>query len=508
MNKGLFWFLFILILVFALGLRLIPPQNHNFFFTIDQADDGVWAREIFERGQIVWRGAQTNIPGVYAGPLWYYFISIGFLLFKGDPFGGLFMVISLNVSLVGFLMWILKKEVGAVKALSVGFLLQFFWWFYDTSRWAFNPFPLVSCATTAVLLLSIFLKTKKKKYLYFASIPVFLGFNAEVAGATAIFLFYLAFGAWAFWKKKVDFKTSLVVFGLPTSAAAVLFFQLAKRYLGNQVSVLPGASTGYFSGVNYSYLSGRFAELFSYAVFPYHVLLSLLVFGLVFYLFWRTKAPSVFVKNFVLLTLGLFTVSFLMFGATKGWYDWQTVYLPPLLFISFVLLLLSIPKRYGLTVLAVVMVSQIIIFKERYAQYLAPQKGSGVLSTQMKVLDWIYTHAENDGFNAFTYLPSRRDYPYQYDFWWYGRRRYGFVPCQYSIHPDGLKLYVPHKDSYSAPTLGCDRLRFLIIEPEHGKDEIFDEWLVEVTEGTVFLETTDIDGVVIEKRRLKRKEEL
>lgn len=509
MNKKLFWLLFSSILVFSFILRVVPSQDHNFFFTMDQADDGVWAREFFERGQLLWHGAQTNIPGVYSGPLWYYFISIGYLIFRGDPFGALFMVILLNVGLTGFIMYVLRKEVGETKALAVGFLLQFFWWFYDTSRWAFNPFPLVFCGVAVVLLLSLFLKTKKSRYFFLSTLPVFLGFNAEVAGASALFLFFVLFLSWAIWKRKIKLTKGLVgILILPSFGAAVLFFQLAKRFFANQESLLPGQTTGYFSGTNYFYIAQEFAQIFSYALLPYKILLSLGLFLLIFYFYYKQKNKNPFVLHFTLLSLGLFAVCFVMFGATRGWYDWHTVFLPTVLFTSVILLLLSIPKKFGIALLVVVMFFQISVFKERYREYLSPQKGPGVTSTQVKVLDWIYQNSENDGFNAYTYMPALRDYPYQYLFWWYGRKKYGFVPCEYSIYPGGLKLYVPNKDSYSTPTLGCERLRFLIIEAQLKADGVFSEWLRISQDKTILLDSVIIEGVKIEKRRLKRQEEL
>src|SRR3989344_633596 len=141
--KKYFWLAFFAILILSFAIRIIPPQNHNFFFTMDQADDGVWTREFFERGQIPWHGSRTNIPGVYAGPIWYYFISIGYILFRGDPFGAVFMVIVLNVFLTGLLMLVLRKKVGIGTSLLVGLVLQFFWWVFDNFRLVFNPFSIV-----------------------------------------------------------------------------------------------------------------------------------------------------------------------------------------------------------------------------------------------------------------------------------------------------------------------------------------------------------------------------
>ena len=82
------------------------------------------------------------------------------------------------------------------------------------------------------------------------------------------------------------------------------------------------------------------------------------------------------------------------------------------------------------------------------------------------------------------------------------------MPCEYSISPRDLKLYVPNKDDYSRSTLGCDRLRFLIIEPDNQNTDGFQTWYGRADHRTILLEQTEIGGVKIEKRRLKRQEEV
>ena len=289
--KKYFWLAFFAILILSFAIRIIPPQNHNFFFTMDQADDGVWTREFFERGQILWHGSRTNIPGVYAGPIWYYFISIGYILFRGDPFGAVFMVIVLNVFLTGLLMLVLRKKVGIGTSLLVGLVLQFFWWFYDTSRWAFNPFPMVATSLATVLLLVAFLEGKKKAYIL-AAIPVFLGFNFEVAGTVALFIFYVLVGVWGLLHKKLSLRLLLPAFAVSGFFCLVLFYQLLIVHF---VAKLPGQPTGYFSGTNFIFLAGKFAEIFTYPLIPYHFWASLLLLVLIAVLFTKSRPKNKFI---------------------------------------------------------------------------------------------------------------------------------------------------------------------------------------------------------------------
>ena len=474
---------------------------------MDQADDAVWVREIVARHNLILRGSQTNIPGVYAGPIWYYWLSVGYFIFGGDPFGAVFLGVLRAVVLVGVLMWFLRGKIGEKKALLVGLFLSFFWWFYDTSRWSFNPFPVVTSVFVLLLLLIKFLEGRKKYFLW-SAIPVFLNFSFEVAAATSILFFYSVLTLWLWWKKKINLKVVLITFALPSLFLGYVVFVLGKIFIQKHTVGIYGTPTGYFSGTNFIYMIGRFMEMLSYAVFPYHIYISSALFLGLFILFFRQKKKNLFIKNFVLLSLVLTFCSWIFFSTNHGWYDWHTVYIPPILFVSVLLLVLTLPKKFAVVALLLVVWFQYPIFSSRYLQYNSIQEGPGILSTQLKVIDWIYTYNDGDGFNVYTYMPARRDYPYQYLIWWWGLKKYKFLPCEYSISPRDLKLYVPGKQYYSKPTLGCDRLVFLIIEPDAYDDEYYKGWYQRRGVGTVLLEKATIGEVNVEKRRYMTKQEL
>lgn len=491
------WIGFWAILIFGFLLRVIPAQGHNFYFTIDQGHDAVYVREIFERGQILFKGPPTSIEGIYAGPGWYYFISIGYKLFDGDPFGALFMVILLSLATTGILMFQIGKRVSPGVGLLVGASLQFFWFFYDTSRWAFNPFPLVFLSVVLILLFVRFLEGNKKAF-PFALLPIFLAFNTEVAGATALLIFHIVFGGWAVTRKLILLRT-FVVWSvlLPALGGTLIGYQFLARFIQTRFFLAQGgAGLGTFGGTDFIEVGKRFSEMVSYVVIPQNLLLSLVVFGAVAFFFWRKKTNR-FSRRFVALTLTLFLVSFLFFGATRGWRDWHTVYLPPLLFVSLILMLVSIPKKAGFIFFAIIISGQAVLFGERYSQYLRPSDDPSILANQLQVLDWIYQGSEGDGFNVYTYTPHERDYPYQYLFWWYGRKAYGFVPCEYATYPGELKyLYIPGAYYYQEPQLGCDKFRFFIIDGES------EGWHEKVAAGTKLVEEKVVGRIKVEKRAL------
>lgn len=498
MSRKLFWTLFCLILLFGLALRLYSTQNDNFYFTIDQGDDAIHAREFFERGEILTRGPETGIQGVYAGPGWYYFISLGYFLFNNHPFGSVFMMIVLNLAVTGLLMWQIRKHVSAGGALMIGAALQIQWAFYDTSRYGFNPFPLVACGFGLILLLMSFLRGSTKSFVL-AAIPVGLAFNAEVAGAAAMGVFYILFGFWAWFRRKLSFKTYVLsAFLLPGLFVLKIFYDTFRVW--QYTNKFPESNLNTFGGTNFWGVGQAFLEIIRDASIPQSTFLGVLgmlgVLGLFF------LGDRGFVKHFTILSFALYMVSLLFLGGSRGWQDWHDLFLPPLLFVSLLLMLWSLPRRLGLPILVVVLASQLWLFTQRYTEYLKPSDDPGLLMNQIKVVDWVYQNSENNGFNVYMYTPNKYDDHYQYVFWWYGKDTYKYLPCEYSFTPKAIKyLYMPNSELpiYTEPKLGCDKFVFLIMEPEaQGWGQ--DEWFERAKTNTELLEEVTIGKIRVQKR--------
>ncbi|OGC59512.1 hypothetical protein A3A70_01350 [candidate division WWE3 bacterium RIFCSPLOWO2_01_FULL_42_11] len=505
MTRKLFWILFLAILVFGFLLRIIPTQGNNFYFTIDQGNEAIHSREFWERGKLLTRGPETGIRGIFTLPGWYYFVSLGYWIFDKHPFGALFMVIVLNVLLTGVVMWQIRKHVNWWTALTIGAALQIQWAFYDTSRYAFNPFLLVACGFGLVFLLTSFLRGKAWHYMY-AAIPVGLAFNAEIAGAAAMGVFYILFGAWAWFRKKLTLRTYfLSAFLLPGIFVLKMAWDAFRVW--QATNTLPESNLNTFGGTNFLGVGRAFLEIVRDASIPQSTLLGVLGMLGVLGLFLRQKTQNTFVKNFVFLSLALYIVTFLFLGGSRGWQDWHDLFLPPLLFVSLLLVLWSIPQKAGFLLFTLIVGAQVVHFAGRYNEYLKPSDDPGILANQVRVVDWVYQNAENNGFNVYTYSQNKYDDHYQYVFWWYGRDAYKYLPCEYSFLPKAIKyLYVTGSELsvYSEPKLGCDKFVFLIMEPEvSGWDQ--KAWFEEAKTNTELLEEVTLGKIRIQKREYPDK---
>lgn len=466
MNR--FHILLLGILIFSFFLHLFAIKNNNFYFTVDQGRDAVYVREIVNYQEIFLKGPETTIRGVFTGPLWYYFLAVGYFIFGGNPIGGVFMMIILNLLATAILMIWIKRKVNARTALVTGFLLQIFWPFFLTSSWAFNPFPLVSLFIFEILIIISVLENKTKFYL--GLIPIFLALNTHLAGAVIMILLYLTVMLWKF-------------------QAKILKKSVVFAFFDGRI----------FGGLNYSTILFPFISIIGVTTLPQNTILGALIFLVIFLICLKRKGTNPYTQKFIYLSILTLVISYLFFGSNRGWRDWHTVYLSPLLFISLIFMISSLNKKVNFVLITILGIIQIINFKNNYLNILKPTDDPGILANQLKVLDWIYTHNEENGFSAYVYTNTFYDYNYQYLFSWYGAGKYKFYPCEYSNFPLSHKiLYVPGFEHYVEPKLGCDKLRFLIIESDTNGEENKD-WINKFRSELKLVESVKIGPVTVEK---------
>lgn len=517
MTNKIFKIGFWIVIIFALIIRLLPARNNNFYFTMDQGNDAVYVREIIYRHKIVLIGPETGIAGFHHGPLWYYFIAPGYLIFGGHPFGAVFMLILLNIALTAIIIIKISRHVSKPAGLLIGASLQFFWWFYDTSRWGFNPFPTVFLSIVLIFLLSDFLQEKKRSLLslainsyVLAAIPVGLTFNSESAAAVAFLALWLLTGIWGFITKRLTVNVAaisflvLLLFFIPRTISEIQTDFSQSKVLRREFA----NPNGVFSQTRYKFISLKFKGILTKRIVPISDEIGIIVLLASFILFLKLEKKNHFVKHFTYLSLVLFVISWAWFGSNRGWQVWHTVYIRPILFIAILLMLAniikvatSVKKLISLLLLTIILVSQILFFKDRYLQFARPSSDPSLLTNELAAVDWVYQKSQGLGFYVYSYLPSVYDYPYQYLFWWHGRQRYGYVPCEYSTFPNVPDFFVPNYKQYQAPQRECSNLRFLVIEPDINQASQ-DRWLNQVRKDTILLEEASFGNIRVEKRQL------
>ena len=94
-----------------------------------------------------------------------------------------------------------------------------------------------------------------------------------------------------------------------------------------------------------------------------------------------------------------------------------------------------------------------------------PAGGFYMLKNELLAIDFVYTFAKGENFKVYSYLPSVYDYPYLYLFWWYGQKKYGYIPGEYRYSPNKPQ-YISNQDKFEGRKDNISDLVFLIKEPD------------------------------------------
>jgi len=481
---------------------------------MDQGRDAVYVRDILN-GHLTLTGPSASIDGIYTGPLWYYFLAIVFFLFGGHPIAGPLMLIIINLAVILLLALFLKKKIGNCYSLLIAAILCFSSSFFETSLYAFNPFLLSALTLATVLLFSANSKNKTKHFLV-AGLLVGLSIHSQIAFYFPFLFFFFVVVAVLVYKKKLSLRKA--VFGFFVSTLMLvphIITELQSNFLQFNAAISSFGSTeagvAVASGEKLSHFTNTFLEfvkLAGKATFPFSYYVGIgiiLVLAIVFFSQQRKKSIKesyFFTRRFIYLSTLLWIISFLWFSLSTGLSDWHLVGLPALLIVSLALIILLLPKKLARVFLGLFLIIQISGTLSRIVQLKNDGDNQSYLKNELAAIDWIYVSSENQGFEAYSYLPSVKDYPYQYLFWWRGIKKYDYLPCRYAVDSLGASSYIPHAKDYREPKKTCSGIVYLIIEPAV-HEKLFKDWHNYISKNTTLLDSKEFGKIIVEKRKRK-----
>lgn len=176
----------LIILIWLIGLFFrFYRQGDLLGFYFDQGRDALIAQDILTGKNFPTIGPTTGIQGLYLGPFWFYLITPGYFLGKGNPaIASLFIgfLESLTIPLIYLL---LKKYWNKTGAILAATFWSFSYYLILSSRWFSNPSPLPFFVILIIyFLLEIF---DKKQYKYLPLVFLLLGLCLQLEAASAIF---------------------------------------------------------------------------------------------------------------------------------------------------------------------------------------------------------------------------------------------------------------------------------------------------------------------------------
>lgn len=484
-------FLFILVVIWLIGISLFPRVvevlNNNFIFMIDMGRDYMAVKDIVVNHKPTLIGAEVGagmagLNGLFHGPFYFYLLSIPFVLFQGDPYGGLLLMFIFGILTIMFGFLLGRKVLGVFGGLTVAMLIALSPPLISQSRFIWSPHP----ASFFILLAFyfIFLSYKKKRiHLFFGAFFAGFIYNFEFAMAVpmslAVFLYML------FILRKELWLFPFVAIGFLAAYSPLLLFEIKHGF-----PALKGFNN-YFSEVSFAGIKidfGPFLHNFSdtfphQGVIPSLLVLLVFILGLIFSMLQEKRKN---IKYFIFF-LGLtWVITFIVMSLIKTHiFEYYLIHLNLIFIFLFSYIFICVyKKRYIFFQILLTIFLGVVFFygtinSIQVTRYdLFDYGGMVKMKGKFDAIDYIYQDAKGEKFGLLIFSPPVYTYPYDYLIWWYGERRYH---------------YLPHKEKKG--------LFYLLIEKDLSRPWTYEGWLETVIRTGKIIETKELpSGFIIQKR--------
>ncbi len=443
--------LLLLIILLGVALRSVEVLNKNFLFGIDQGRDYLAVEKIVREGKLTLIGSEVGtgfagLNGVFHGPYYLYSLIPAFLMYHGDPYGGLVLMFFFGViSLLAFF-YVSNKIFGFKTAIFATLLFSLSPPITSLSRFMWSPHP-----ATLFIIIAFWFTYKMignpKKYFFLATFFAGIIYGFELAISIPLVISQFLFAILILKIKNIRLYL-LGVFGVLIAFFPFFLFDLRHNFMqmrgifGSLFSSLTKQgsvdSANLFSDhlVNFWH---NFRNTFVLSgVFP------LLLLVLMLYILHEAKRGKILLPKaqFIGFLLIMPVVSFIVFLFIKtAVWDFYLIQLHVVYILLFAYLTVNIrvPKiRILFIALLVLMIPGLFKeFRRAYVDYY-DFGGTAKIKGKIEAIDYLYKEAAGKKFNVLVFTPPVYDYAYQYLFNWYGAKKYGFVPG----HERGGELYL------------------------------------------------------------------
>lgn len=225
--KSLIFLIFILVFIY---LRITPIINQTVPYTYDQGRDFLKVKEIIETKNFPFIGPTTGIQGVFHGVWWYYFLIPIYLIFNGWPQGFYFGLFILNLTIVLFFFFFLKRNYNFKTAIFFLGLISISEFFIKTAFYVSNNTLAPISVFLFIYFLYQFFDTRKAIYIFLTGICLGLILETELAfGLFIIPSFFIVYFIFKKFKKIIYIFIGLIIPSIPR-----LLFELKNNFLQSQ----------------------------------------------------------------------------------------------------------------------------------------------------------------------------------------------------------------------------------------------------------------------------------
>lgn len=492
----------ILFIALASGiiLRSVEVLNRNFLFGFDQGRDYLAVKSIVEDHKLTLIGSEigagvAGFRGIFHGPFYYYLLALPFILFKGDPYGGMILMFILGIATIFFSYILGVKLFGAKIGLLTAAIIAVSSPFISYSRfiWNSNPAPLF----ILLAFYFVFLSTGKRrtKYLFWAAFFSGFVYNFQLAIAIPLSISLIAYCILILKLRQIK-QYGVLFLGIIIAFLPMLSFEMRhgsqaiKGILLYTFNHPETATTQTFWTLLYRdhllVLLHNFFFTFPSQAVIYSALIVTIV-PVIFYHIVREKNEQI--KKFILYLLILIPITFIVLGFLRNFvYNYYLIHLNLVYIFLIVFAIASIFKtqnkilKYFVVGYVGILLIPGIFFNIRTFNYdISDYGGIHKIKGKTDAINHIYEDARGKRFGLLVFSPSIYTYPYDYLISWYGRERYG---------------YVPYREKKG--------LVYLLIEKDTSKPWTYQGWLETVIKGGDVLDTEQLaSGFIVQKRLFK-----
>ncbi len=500
-NKTLISGIFLIfIFIIAFFIRAQETISGNFLFLLDSGRDMMAVKSIVFDHKLTLIGPYTSLGGVFQGPLYYYLLSIPTAIFNGNPWGNILLMLILSLSVLGVTFYFMNKNFGLIAAIIAFVLFAFSPEAIAAATYFWNPHPM-----WVILVLYIFIlygAIEKNKLMQIMLLPIVtLSFHFEMAFGVFLLLATIIY-ILLFQRKKI-FISKYFWIGVLVSFVFFLpqiIFDLRHDFLmtrsvieifngSNRGLITSGEQHGFIPILNNNYnvfitnLASSFPYTKEFKNFPLFILLiTFFSLILLFLANGFSKKEKDFIKAIGSIIVIVFIICLFYPFPLRYWFltGFQSFYL--------VLIALILSKTLKFNIGKVLLTCLLLIlliygYNRINILYFNPldEGGAAKIKGKIQAIDYIYQDAKNNkNFGVIIFTPPVLTDAYDYLIWWYGGRKYG---------------YIPHEEKKGTV--------YLLIEPSPGNPWTYKGWLETVIKTGEIIQTKTFpdNELIVQKRK-------
>jgi len=498
--KIIFYVVLFASLASGIILRSVEVINRNFLFGFDQGRDYLAVKNIVEDHRLTLIGSEigagvAGFRGIFHGPFYYYLLALPFIIFRGDPYGGMVLIFILGIATIVVAYAIGRRlfsaRVGLVTAAIVAISPPFI--AYSRFVWNSNPAPLF--ILFAFFFVFLFSKKGRTKYLFWASFFSSFVYNFQLAMAIPLSFGLIIYCVLILKLKQIK-QYGILFLGTILAFSPLFLFEMRhgsqaiKGLLTYMFNHPETATTQTFWSLllrdHLLVFFNNFLSTFpSQSIIPSVAVITII--PVIFYFVIKEKDKQK--KQFILYLLILIPVTFIVLGFLRNFvYDYYLIHLN-LAYIFLVLFaIVSVFKtRYKIVKIFIVGYVAILLLSGTFSNIrtfyydITDYGGTHKVRGKLDAIDHIYKNSKGERFGLLVFSPPIYTYPYDYLVSWYGQKKYG---------------YIPHKEKKG--------FVYLLIEKDTSKPWSYKGWLETVIKGGDTISTEQLaSGFIIQKRLFK-----